>query len=321
MVFDSETNAQIGPHLLQAIDPSKLGFYRVLYDFKPEGTVSGVDLEVYRGDLVAVLSKSDPEGNPSVWWKCRTRDGRIGYLPEVYLELVRRPGQPTEIKGSGKNGSRKSMTSLDLVRSLGLTMADDSSSGAGDETPQPSSSFQISCQPEEDQVTQISQSYDAYGSPIDVEAISEHEQPLEADGWDFNEAAHFPDAEINNDDLATRESKGRAADACLKKVESMSTVLGKNRRVPELPQIKIAILDTGFSSGSPEWTRIKAYKDFVGSGDRIIGDSRDDNGQVSTERAVHFILNILPEADLFVARVWNGAKDVSHAASLVKVRI
>jgi len=109
---------QIGPDgqpILQQIDPSKLDFCRVLYDFTPESgaAVQGVDLAVKKGDLVAVLSKSDPMGNPSEWWRCRARDGRMGYLPGIYLEVARRPGQPiAEIKSASQSGSRtSSMTS------------------------------------------------------------------------------------------------------------------------------------------------------------------------------------------------------------------
>lgn len=43
-----------------------------------------------KGDLVAVLRKMDPAGQPSDWWQCRSRDGRIGYLPGVYLEAVKK---------------------------------------------------------------------------------------------------------------------------------------------------------------------------------------------------------------------------------------
>ena len=109
---------QIGPDgqpVQQQLDPSKLEFCRVLYDFTPESgaAVQGVDLEVKKGDLVAVLSKSDPMGNPSEWWRCRARDGRMGYLPGVYLEVARRPGQPiAEIKSASQSGSRSNtMTS------------------------------------------------------------------------------------------------------------------------------------------------------------------------------------------------------------------
>ncbi|KAI0141622.1 hypothetical protein GGR57DRAFT_487048 [Xylariaceae sp. FL1272] len=78
------------------LDPSKLEFCRVLYDFTPEAgnATQGVDLAVKKGDFIAVLSKSDPLGNPSEWWRCRARDGRLGYLPSTFLELARKPGQP-----------------------------------------------------------------------------------------------------------------------------------------------------------------------------------------------------------------------------------
>ncbi len=34
-------------------------------------------------------------GNPSDWWQCRARDGRMGYLPGVYLDPIQR--KPKEI--------------------------------------------------------------------------------------------------------------------------------------------------------------------------------------------------------------------------------
>lgn len=100
----------------QALDPSKLEFCRMLYDFSPasqgQAVVQGVDLEVHKGDLVAVLSKSDPLGNPSEWWKCRARDGRIGYLPSTFLEVLRKPGAPlAAIKDTAATASESSRTS------------------------------------------------------------------------------------------------------------------------------------------------------------------------------------------------------------------
>jgi len=101
------------------LDPSKLDFCRVLYDFTPESgaAIQGVDLEVKKGDLVAVLSKSDPMGNPSEWWRCRARDGRVGYLPGVYLTEPRKPGQAVaQIKSASESGSRtNSLTSQSAV--------------------------------------------------------------------------------------------------------------------------------------------------------------------------------------------------------------
>lgn len=91
----------------QPLDPSQLEFCRVLYSFTPaETAVQGVDMDVKKGDLVAVLSKTDPLGNPSEWWRCRGRDGRSGYLPSNFLEVARRPGQaapPLAIRHAGES--------------------------------------------------------------------------------------------------------------------------------------------------------------------------------------------------------------------------
>lgn len=75
------------------VDPKKLDFCRVLYDYKPSTQSVGMDLEVKKGDLVAVLSKTDPLGNSSEWWRCRSRDGKVGYLPSPYLQTIQRPTQ------------------------------------------------------------------------------------------------------------------------------------------------------------------------------------------------------------------------------------
>src|ERR1700712_2301576 len=88
-----EANPQLGDGEL---DPNKLEFCRVLYDFVPEAAnnaVPGVDLAVKKGDMVAILSKTDPLGNPCEWWRCRSRDGRMGYLPSPYLEPIQRRAQ------------------------------------------------------------------------------------------------------------------------------------------------------------------------------------------------------------------------------------
>lgn len=107
-----------------AVDPSQLEFCRVLYDFDPTalaqqggGLTPGVDIAVKKGDFVAVLGRTDPNGNPSEWWRCRSRDGRVGYLPANFLEVMQRQTKNTAaIKDSaaaGGGGSTRtsSMTS------------------------------------------------------------------------------------------------------------------------------------------------------------------------------------------------------------------
>jgi peroxin-13 len=110
-------------------DPSKLEFCKVLYDFTPDthnDAVQGIDLAVKRGDLVAVLSKTDPLGNPSEWWRCRSRDGRMGYLPSPYLEPFQRRQPAAAItSGSQSNsptGSRAQTMTESAVGSRAGTM-------------------------------------------------------------------------------------------------------------------------------------------------------------------------------------------------------
>lgn len=94
------------------LDPSKLDFCRVLYDYTPDAqNTSGIDLAVKKGDIVAVLSKSDPMGNPSEWWRCRARDGGVGYLPSPYLETIQRRPPPAAITdGTGPSSAPGSRT-------------------------------------------------------------------------------------------------------------------------------------------------------------------------------------------------------------------
>ena len=68
----------------------------------------------------AILGKSDPLGNPSEWWKCRARDGRIGYLPSTFLELMRKPGAPlAAIKDVGASESSRTSSLTSSVSAPG----------------------------------------------------------------------------------------------------------------------------------------------------------------------------------------------------------
>lgn len=118
----------------QPLDPSKLDFCRVLYDFTPEANanlVQGVDLAVKKGDLVAVLTKSDPLGNPSDWWQCRARDGRKGYLPAPYLEMIQRrqrAPQPQIAATAASNGATSPPGSRAPTMTTATTASSDSRS-------------------------------------------------------------------------------------------------------------------------------------------------------------------------------------------------
>lgn len=82
------------PMMLQSlgkIDPSKLEFARAMYDFTAE---SPMELNLKKGDIVAILSKNDPVTNaPSQWWRGRLRDGRMGMFPSNYVEIVQKTQQ------------------------------------------------------------------------------------------------------------------------------------------------------------------------------------------------------------------------------------
>jgi peroxin-13 len=123
----------------EPLDPNKLEFCRLLYDFTPDtnmSAVQGLDLAVKKGDMVAVLSKTDPMGNPSDWWRCRARDGRVGYLPGVYLEVIQRKQQAQITSGSQAGsppGSRlQTMTSSSMTDAKVLEKAPKVEGKAGD---------------------------------------------------------------------------------------------------------------------------------------------------------------------------------------------
>lgn len=70
----------------EAIDPTKLTFVRALYSYPASDPL---ELSLQPNDIVAVLSKHDPQtGAESAWWRGRTRDGRIGWFPSTYVESL-----------------------------------------------------------------------------------------------------------------------------------------------------------------------------------------------------------------------------------------
>lgn len=100
-----------------SLDPTKLDFCRVLYDYTPETQESnGIDLAAAKGDIVAVLSKSDPMGNASEWWRCRARDGRVGYLPGPYLETIQRRPQQALTAGNEASSRTNSLKGDGLAK-------------------------------------------------------------------------------------------------------------------------------------------------------------------------------------------------------------
>lgn len=118
------------------LDPSKLDFCRVLYDYTPDTqNTAGIDLAVKKGDIVAVLGKSDPMGNPSEWWRCRGRDGGVGYLPSPYLETIqRRPAQAAITAGTTTTSAPGSRTNTMTKADSGLAQRSQSMTSVPQDT-------------------------------------------------------------------------------------------------------------------------------------------------------------------------------------------
>jgi peroxin-13 len=74
------------PANLSPSEIQDLEFCKAVYDFNSN---QPGDLFFKKGDLIAVLSKFDPQTNlPGDWWTGRTQDGRVGIFPYNYVEKV-----------------------------------------------------------------------------------------------------------------------------------------------------------------------------------------------------------------------------------------
>ncbi|KAF9923265.1 Peroxisomal membrane protein PAS20 [Linnemannia zychae] len=83
--------AQSGvPGAPASINPQNLDFARALYDFTPSNTQQ--ELSFRRGDIIAILSRQDPMGQESLWWRGRLRNGEMGLFPSNYVEIINKGG-------------------------------------------------------------------------------------------------------------------------------------------------------------------------------------------------------------------------------------
>ncbi|KAI9789478.1 MAG: Peroxisomal membrane protein PAS20 [Peltula sp. TS41687] len=123
----AQTQQQQQQQLL--LDPSKLTFCRVMHDYTPALTDSE-ELAVKKGDLVAVVSKNDPLGQPSDWWRCRTRDARFGWLPSTYLSVVMK-GDDGRIGSGGGNVAAAAVAAKEGEVGGGTTTTATTTAGGG----------------------------------------------------------------------------------------------------------------------------------------------------------------------------------------------
>jgi len=95
------------PGALPPLDPSQLTFARALYPFEAS---SPAELALKENEIVAIMGKLDPatgaevdprmEVDGSEWWKGRTREGREGWFPKKWVQILER--QKPIVAGEGK---------------------------------------------------------------------------------------------------------------------------------------------------------------------------------------------------------------------------
>ncbi|KAI0320470.1 Peroxin 13, N-terminal region-domain-containing protein [Amylostereum chailletii] len=82
------------PGALPPLDPSQLTFARAVYPFN---ATTPAELSLQENEIVAIMGKLDPstgaEIDPRVeveteWWKGRTREGREGWFPRKWVEVL-----------------------------------------------------------------------------------------------------------------------------------------------------------------------------------------------------------------------------------------
>ncbi|KAG6873352.1 hypothetical protein C0995_000212 [Termitomyces sp. Mi166 len=98
-------NGGLLPGQLPPLDPSTLSFARTLYPFT---ATNQNELGLKENEIVAIMGKLDPRTGAEVdprmevegeWWKGRTRDGREGWFPRKFVEVLERrnPDAPKRV--------------------------------------------------------------------------------------------------------------------------------------------------------------------------------------------------------------------------------
>ncbi|KAH9983452.1 Peroxin 13, N-terminal region-domain-containing protein [Russula vinacea] len=93
-----------GQQALPPLDPSQLAFARTVFPFKAS---TQSELTLQENEIVAVMGKLDPSTGMEIdprlevqteWWKGRTREGREGWFPRNYVEVLERKAPAPEAK-------------------------------------------------------------------------------------------------------------------------------------------------------------------------------------------------------------------------------
>ncbi|RHZ51058.1 hypothetical protein Glove_485g24 [Diversispora epigaea] len=99
--LDDNISNMIIPEKIDGNTLSHIEFCRALYDFKGE---SSVELTLKRGDIIAILKKTGPFGQPSQWWRGRLRNGKNGLFPSNYVEIINKGEDNSEGNNEIKKG-------------------------------------------------------------------------------------------------------------------------------------------------------------------------------------------------------------------------
>ena len=77
---------------------AQLPFAKALHTFQPPAAApENGDLTFTKDDLIAILNSTAPDGSESDWWRGRTEDGRIGWFPKTWVEVLHKKGLPAPL--------------------------------------------------------------------------------------------------------------------------------------------------------------------------------------------------------------------------------
>lgn len=113
------------------VSPQNLDFARALYDYAPSNTQQ--ELAFRRGDIIAILSRQDPMGQESLWWRGRLRNGEMGLFPSNYVEIINKGGN------NSNNNNNSNTNSSNLAGAPGAPNMTSSSTAANGFPAQPTS--------------------------------------------------------------------------------------------------------------------------------------------------------------------------------------
>lgn len=112
--------------------------------------------------------------------------------------------------------------------------------------------------------------------------------------------------------ITNLNSEAKAAHKWFERLDQMNLLLRRKRKAGGYHRVKLAILDTGIDSKNPYWKKIKGYKDFVA----VEEDEGIDKTGHGTN-GVYQILKVIPEVDVYVARVFDDERATQETSSLV----